>query len=76
VIAVGIIGLTPELVRFLKSCVIHGIEELARDPHRRLTDKLGNFKDVLIQDSTIIRLHKSLSEKFPAARSRNVGCWN
>lgn len=63
---------TPELVRFLKSCVIHGIEELAREPHRKLTDKLGNFKDVLIQDSTIIRLHKSLSKKFPAARSRNV----
>ena len=63
---------TPEMVRFLHLCVIHGIEELAKEPNRKLTDKLDNFKDVLIQDSTIIRLHKSLAEKFPAVRSRNV----
>lgn len=63
---------TPELVKFLQLCVIHGIEDLAKEPNRKLTDKLDTFNDVLIQDSTIIRLHKSLSEKFPAARSRNV----
>ena len=39
---------------------------------RALNKKLAKFQDVLIQDSTIIRLHKSLAKKFPAARSRTV----
>jgi putative transposase len=63
---------TPELVEFLHQCVIHGIEELAKEPGRKLSKKLENFKDVIIQDSTIVRLHSSLADKFPAARSRTV----
>lgn len=63
---------TPELVEFLHQCVIHGIEELAKDPGRKLSKKLENFQDVVIQDSTIVRLHSSLAEKFPAARSRKI----
>ena len=47
---------TPELVEFLHQCVIHGIEELAKEPGRNLNKKLDYFKDVLIQDSTIVRL--------------------
>src|SRR5574344_156284 len=63
---------TPELVEFLHQCVIHGIEELAKDPGRKLSKKLENFRDVFIQDSTIVRLHSSLADKFPAARARTV----
>ncbi len=63
---------TPELVEFLHQCVIHGIEELAKEPGRNLSKKLERFQDVLIQDSTIVRLHSSLSELFPAARTRKV----
>jgi IS4 transposase len=63
---------TPELVRFLKLCVIHGIEELAKEPGRQLPEKLKDFKDILIDDNTVIRLHHSLAKKFPATRSRNV----
>src|SRR5674476_374490 len=63
---------TLELVEFLHQCVIHGIEELAKEPGRKLSKKLKNFQDVLIQDSTIVRLHSSLADKFPAARSRTV----
>ncbi len=63
---------TPELVQFLKACVIHAIEHLAREPNRALSEKLGKFQDVLIRDSTIIRLHKTLAKKWPAARSRTV----
>jgi len=63
---------TPELVAFLKICVIHAIEMLALEQNKVLNEKLAKFKDVLIQDSTIIRLHKSLARKFPAARSRTV----
>ena len=63
---------TLELVEFLHQCVIHGIEELAKEPGRKLRKKLSNFQDVLIQDSTIVSLQSSLADKFPAARSRTV----
>jgi IS4 transposase len=63
---------TPELVAFLKLCVTHGIEQLAMEQTKVLNEKIAKFQDVLIQDSTIIRLHKSLAKKFPAARSRTV----
>jgi IS4 transposase len=63
---------TPELVEFLHQCVIHGMQELARKSYVKLGKKLQNFEDILIQDSTIIRLHKFLADKFPAARSRVV----
>lgn len=63
---------TPELVSFLKACVTHGIEHLAQEPGRNLSDRLSSFNDVLIQDSTIIRLHETLAKKWPAARARRV----
>jgi len=63
---------SPEMVLYLKTCVIHGIEYLAKTEHRKLSDKLMHFQDVVIQDSTIIRLHKKLATKWPAARSRKV----
>jgi putative transposase len=61
---------TPELVAFLKACVIHGIEYLAQEQSHNLNKKLVKFKDVLIQDSTIVRLHTSLAKLYPAARSK------
>ena len=63
---------TPELTDFLKLCVTHVIEQLAQEQNKVLNEKLTKFKDVLIQDSTIIRLHKSLAKKWPAARSKTV----
>ena len=63
---------TPELVEFLKVCVNHAIEQLAVEQNKVLSEKLAKFQDVLIQDSTIIRLHKSLAKKWPAARSKTV----
>ena len=47
---------TPELVEFLHQCVIHDIEELTKEPGRKLSKKLENCQDVLIQDSTIVCL--------------------
>jgi len=61
---------TPELVSFLKECVIHGIQYMATDQTHNLNKKLDKFNDVMIQDSTIIRLHKSLSKLYPATRSK------
>ena len=63
---------SPELVLFLKRCVILGIEQFARKEHRKLSKKLKRFKDVLIQDSTIIRVHEKLSRIWPAVRARKI----
>ncbi|WP_394339395.1 IS4 family transposase [Methanosaeta sp. UBA356] len=63
---------TPELVTFLRECVSHGLEHLAQEPNRTLSDRLSPFEDVLIQDSTIIRLHEKLADIWPATRSRKV----
>ena len=63
---------SPELILFLKTCMIHGIEYLAKTEHRKLSDKLKHFQDVMIQDSTIIRLHEKLAKVWPATRTRKV----
>lgn len=63
---------TPDLVRFLHACVLHGIEHLGKTAPRRLAASLSRFKDVVVQDSTIVRLHEALASKWPATRSRKV----
>ena len=63
---------TPELVAFLRECVARGLEYLAQDPGRTLNERLSPFEDVLIQDSTIIRLHEKLAKIWPATRSRKA----
>lgn len=63
---------TPELVRFLHACVLHGLENIAQEPNRRLKDKLAGFKDLVTQDSTVVRLHKNLADKWPATRTKKV----
>jgi IS4 transposase len=60
---------TPELVEFLHRCVLHGIELQAQQPGRMLKERLQGFKDLIIQDSSIVRVHASLMYKWPAARS-------
>ena len=51
--------------------VVHGIEHLVQEPTQK-SEKLSQFKDILIQDSTIIRLHEKLAKKWPAVRARKV----
>lgn len=63
---------SPELVRFLHACVVRAMEYLAQEPGRTLSDRLSPFEDVLIQDSTIVRLHENLASVWPATRSRKV----
>ena len=58
---------TQRLENFLKKCVIHALEYQAQEPGLKLGDKLKNFKDLLIQDSTIIRLHESLANLWPVS---------
>lgn len=63
---------SPAFTKFLHECVLHGIEAQAQQPGRILKEKLEGFKDLLIQDSTIIRLHEKLANKWPAARTRRI----
>jgi len=60
------------MVDFLRKCVLHAIEFQAQQIGRVLDDKLKRFKDLDIQDSTIIRLHESLAKIWPAARTKKI----
>ncbi|MGI0054672.1 MAG: IS4 family transposase [Thermoplasmata archaeon] len=60
---------TPELVEFLHRCVAHGLAELRSAPGNRLSPKLRRFEDLLIQDSTVVRLYASLAKIFPPTRA-------
>ena len=51
---------------------MRGIEYSAQEPSRTLSDRLSPFEDVLIQDSTIVRLNAKLAKIWPATRSRKV----
>jgi putative transposase len=59
---------TPELVEFLHLCVAHGLSQLKSAPGNRLSPKLAAFEDVLIQDSTIVRLSAALATHYPPVR--------
>ena len=63
---------TPELVKFVHACVLHGMENIMQTPNLKLKDKLASFEDLITQDSTIIRLNKKLADKWPAARTKKV----
>jgi len=63
---------TPEMVNYLQNCVLHAIEFQAQQTGRVLDERLKRFKDLVIQDSTIIRLHESLAKIWPAARSKKI----
>ena len=63
---------TPELVEFLRLCVAYALAHLAAQPGNRLTPKLARFSDILIQDSTVIRLCAALAHVDPATRARGA----
>ena len=63
---------SPELTEFLHQCVLHGIENIANGPKRKLSEKLSSFSDIVIQDSTIIRVHEKLAHIWPATRTKKV----
>ena len=64
---------TPELVLFLQRGLEVALENLAQHPGRQLDLRLQKFaNDVVIKDSSVVRLHASLATKFPATRSRKV----
>jgi len=52
----------PELVEFLRRCVAYGLAQLRVAAGNHLTPKLARFTDLLIQDSTVIRLFSALAK--------------
>jgi hypothetical protein len=63
---------TPEFVTFLRAYVALAIENLAAEVKRERAERLRRFKDLLIQDSTVVRLHEKLAKRWPATRARRV----
>ena len=61
---------TEGLYNFLKECLAHGIADLARGASLALSEKLQGFKDLVVYDGTIIKLHDMLAEKFPGSRHK------
>ena len=60
----------PETVKFLRECVNLAMQQMAGETNRLLSPKMKWLEDILIQDSTVVRLSASLMNKFPAVRSR------
>jgi len=54
--------------------VARGLQDLATaaDAAGRDLRKLSTFEDLLIQNSTIVRLHEKLADRWPAVRSKTI----
>ena len=62
---------TPALVRFLKAAVQSVLVQVA-EPVRALGGLLSRFQDVVMTDSTVIRLHDLLKDTYPACRTNHT----
>ena len=60
-----------KLVDFLKSLLDHYIDQMVHQSPAHLKGIVEDFKDILVQDSSIIRISKKLYNLHPAARSRD-----
>jgi IS4 transposase len=58
------------LVEFLRECLHHGIAELCNHASLTLSDKLHGFKDIVVSDGTIVKLHEKLANNFPGTRHK------
>lgn len=61
---------TEGLYKFLTECLAHGVADLASHASLTLSEKLQGFKDLVVYDGSIIKLHDMLAEKFPGARHK------
>jgi IS4 transposase len=62
---------TPALVAFLKSVVGYLLTKVA-EPNRALGGALKSFRDLVVTDATVIRLHDLLAKVFPACRTNHT----
>jgi hypothetical protein len=59
-------------VKFLRRCLEHAMGELAHEHERELDSRPARVEDLLIKDSTVVRLHAALATKWLVTRSRKV----
>lgn len=62
---------TPALVRLLRTVVALLLAQMA-EPVRKLAGPLTAFRDLVLTDSTVIRLHDLLKKAFPACRTNHT----
>jgi len=62
---------TPALTRFLHEALVVGLEKLSRCS-QGATAVLGEIRDVLCVDSTVLRLHDALAGCWPACRTNHT----
>ncbi len=62
---------TPALARFLKLTAAWVLSQVA-EPVRALGGVLSSFQDLVVTDSTVIRLHDLLKKAFPACRTNHT----
>jgi len=62
---------TPHLTEFLKACLLHAFERL-RPVEMGLKGTLANFKDLIVVDATVLRIHHFLKDKYPATRTNHT----
>ena len=63
--------MTPTLAEYLRDLVEHGLDEVAV-PNAVDAD-LDRFRDVMIADGTVLRLHEFLSDQFEARHEEQAG---
>jgi len=62
---------TPALERLMKSAVAHVLTSVAQ-AQGQLAGVLSSFRDLVITDATVIRLHEMLASTFPACRTNHT----
>ncbi len=62
---------TAGTVRFLRRALIRAAEPLGQ-PSGKLRGHLSRFKDLLVADATVLRLHDALSRAFPGCRTNHT----
>lgn len=61
----------PGLVTFLKGAVEHALGEF-RLSFKRLSDRFDTFRDLLVTDSTVVKLNDALAKSYPGCRTNNA----
>lgn len=59
-------------VEFLRLILLDCIDQCAAVSSARLTERYRQFKTIFIQDSSVVRLHAKLADRYPATRSKKV----
>ena len=63
--------LTPTLAEYLRDLVEHGLDEVAVP--NTVTDDLSRFRDVMVADGTILRLHRFLADEYEPRKGEQGG---